>query len=91
MSAPALTPEMIARSGESKFSTILAILLVGGTLSTTVVVLRLITRFYIIRTAGLDDYFIGVAQVCLYHHWYQTSSDVSIDFGYWGWCCDWNG
>ncbi|PMD32586.1 hypothetical protein L207DRAFT_639887 [Hyaloscypha variabilis F] len=63
MSAPALTPEMIARSGESKFSTILAILLVGGTLSTTVVVLRLITRFYIIRTAGLDDYFIGVAQI----------------------------
>ena len=62
-------------SGESKFATILAILLVGAILSTTVVVLRLITRFFIIRTAGLDDYMIGIAQVCSFMPWYQNSSD----------------
>jgi hypothetical protein len=63
MSAPSLTPEMIAKRGETRFPDILAILLVGSILSTIVVVLRLITRFAIIRTAGPDDYMIAVAQV----------------------------
>jgi hypothetical protein len=54
---------MIAKSGETRFPDILAILLVGSILSTIVVVLRLITRFAIIRTAGSDDYMIAVAQV----------------------------
>jgi hypothetical protein len=69
MSAPPpLTPEMIAMSGETKWPTILAILLVGCGLSTTVVVLRLITRFGIIRTAGADDYMIAIAQVWFSAH-----------------------
>jgi hypothetical protein len=52
-----------ALDGQTKFPTILAILIVGCTLSTTVVTLRLITRLTIIHTFGLDDFMIGVAQV----------------------------
>ena len=64
MSAPPpLTAMQIAARGETRWPTILAILLVGSGLSTIVVVLRLITRFAIIRTAGPDDYMIGIAQV----------------------------
>ncbi len=62
-SPPPLTAMQIAASGETRWPTILAVLLVGCGLSTTAIILRLITRFAIIRTAGPDDYIIGVAQV----------------------------
>jgi hypothetical protein len=60
---PPLTAIQIAASGETKWPTILAVLLVGCGLSSTAIILRLITRFAIIRRAGPDDYVIGVAQV----------------------------
>lgn len=49
MTAPDLTPEMMAKSGETRFPDILAILLVGCILSTTVVVLRLTMRLQLAR------------------------------------------
>lgn len=93
MSAPPpLTADQIARISETRFPAILAILLVGCILSTSVVVLRLITRFYIIRTAGADDYMIAVAQVCVPKKGNLSSSKIpSLDYGYRGWCCDRNG
>jgi hypothetical protein len=60
MSSPVPNPALDA---QTKFPSILAILIVGCVLSTTVVTLRLITRLAIIRTFGLDDFMIGVAQV----------------------------
>jgi hypothetical protein len=60
MSSPVPSPALDA---ETKFPSILAILIVGCVLSTTVVTLRLITRLAIIHTFGLDDFMIGVAQV----------------------------
>ena len=58
-----ITPEMAALSHEDKYPAILAILLIGSILSTAVVAMRLITRFLVIRTAGIDDYMIAIAQV----------------------------
>jgi hypothetical protein len=52
-----------ALDAQTKFPSILAVLIVGCVLSSTVVTLRLITRLNIIRAAGLDDYIIGIAQV----------------------------
>lgn len=68
----------IAASGETRWPTILAVLLVGCGLSTTAIILRLITRFAIIRTAGPDDYIIGVAQVWSSDtEYFSLSDDVS--------------
>jgi hypothetical protein len=52
-----------ALDAQTKFPSILAILIVGCVLSTTVVTLRLITRLVIIHTFGLDDFMIVIAQV----------------------------
>jgi hypothetical protein len=60
MSSPDPTPALDA---QTKFPSILAILIVGCVLSTTVVTLRFITRIAIIHTFGLDDLMIGIAQV----------------------------
>ena len=60
MSSPVPSPVLDA---QTRFPSILAILVVGCVLSTTVVTLRLITRLVIIHTFGLDDFLIGVAQV----------------------------
>jgi hypothetical protein len=60
MSSPVPNPTLDA---QTKFPSILAILIVGCVFSTTVVTLRLITRLAIIHTFGLDDFIIGVAQV----------------------------
>jgi hypothetical protein len=52
-----------ALDAQTKFPSILAVLIVGCVLSSSVVTLRLITRVTIIRTFGIDDFMIGVAQV----------------------------
>jgi hypothetical protein len=58
MSSPVPNPALDA---QTKFPSILAILIVGCTLSTAVVTLRLITRLAIIHTFGLDGFMIAVA------------------------------
>jgi len=52
-----------ALDAQTKHPSILAVLVVGSVLSTTVVTLRLITRLAVIRTFGRDDFMIAVAQV----------------------------
>ncbi|GKT43521.1 satratoxin biosynthesis SC1 cluster protein 4 [Colletotrichum spaethianum] len=51
-----------SRDGESRFSEILAILVVGSVLSTTAVALRAFTRIKMLRTFGLDDVIMVFAQ-----------------------------
>lgn len=55
-----------ALDAQTKFPSVLAVLTVGSVLSSTVVTLRLFTRLAIIRTLGLDDFMIAVAQVCIF-------------------------
>jgi len=48
---------------QSKVSSIYAVLLVGSILSFSTVFLRLVTRLFIIRQAGIDDWTIVIAEV----------------------------
>ncbi|KAJ0137717.1 hypothetical protein CTA2_2010 [Colletotrichum tanaceti] len=52
-----------SRDGESRFAEILAVLVVGTVLSTAAVALRAFTRLRMLRTFGLDDAVMVVAQV----------------------------
>lgn len=52
-----------SRDGESRFAEILAMLIVGSVLSTAAVALRAFTRMRMLRTFGLDDTVMVVAQV----------------------------
>ncbi|GJC91417.1 integral membrane protein [Colletotrichum higginsianum] len=51
-----------SRDGESRFAEILAMLIVGSVLSTAAVALRAFTRMRMLRTFGLDDTVMVVAQ-----------------------------
>ncbi|WQF78751.1 hypothetical protein CDEST_03765 [Colletotrichum destructivum] len=52
-----------SRDGESRFAEILAMLIVGSVLSTAAVALRAFTRMRMLRTFGLDDTVMVVAQI----------------------------
>ncbi|KDN66580.1 hypothetical protein CSUB01_10139 [Colletotrichum sublineola] len=52
-----------SRDGETRFAEILAILVVGAVLSTLAVALRAFTRLKMLRTFGLDDVIMVVAQI----------------------------
>ncbi|TQN65062.1 Satratoxin biosynthesis SC1 cluster protein 4, partial [Colletotrichum shisoi] len=52
-----------SRDGESRFAEILAVLIVGSVLSTAAVALRAFTRMRMLRTFGLDDSVMVVAQI----------------------------
>ncbi|KAE8441494.1 hypothetical protein EG329_004882 [Mollisiaceae sp. DMI_Dod_QoI] len=48
---------------DTKVPSVTAVLIVGCTLSSSVVILRVLTRFAILRTAGIDDWTIILAQI----------------------------
>ncbi|KAK2042612.1 hypothetical protein LZ31DRAFT_555905 [Colletotrichum somersetense] len=52
-----------SRDGETRFAEILAILIIGAVFSTLAVALRAFTRLKMLRTFGLDDVLMVVAQV----------------------------
>ncbi|KAK1995315.1 hypothetical protein LX36DRAFT_659770 [Colletotrichum falcatum] len=52
-----------SRDGESRFPEILAIVVIGAVLSTLAVALRAFTRLKMLRTFGIDDVLMVVAQV----------------------------
>lgn len=58
-----------ALDGQSRFGEIVAILAVGSVLSTAAVSLRVYTRVKMLRTFGLDDSVMVVAQVSDKYSW----------------------
>jgi hypothetical protein len=52
-----------ALDAETQMPTLMGISIAFGSVSTIIVLLRLYTRFHIIRSPGLDDYTIAFAQV----------------------------
>ena len=64
--------------GESRSTEIIAILTAGCILTTAVVSMRIFTRTVLLRTFGVDDAFICVAQML------AIGTTVAIGLGTWG-------
>ncbi|KAK1961832.1 hypothetical protein LY78DRAFT_587835 [Colletotrichum sublineola] len=69
-----------SRDGETRFAEILAILVVGAVLSTLAVALRAFTRLKMLRTFGLDDVIMVVAQILAL----GTAVAIGLEESKWG-------